>query len=90
MNLNDYVKNNLEDIIDIREIDEVEMNSIPGVRNVPMMGLLMNPDQFMEKGKTYYIMCLSGGRASNAVSQLTSQGYDVVNIGGIMSYDPNY
>ncbi len=75
-------------VIDIREVEEYAQKSIEGVKNVPMNGLLMNTESFMQKDKTYYIMCLSGGRSMMTCQQLSAKGYDVVNLsGGIMSYE---
>ncbi len=75
-------------VIDIREVEEYAQKSIDGVKNIPMSGLLLNADSFLNKQDTFYIMCLSGGRSSMACQQLSQQGYDVVNLsGGIMSYE---
>lgn len=80
---------NLEgiNIIDVRETGEYAQMSIPGTKNIPMMGLVANHEQFLNKNETYYIMCLSGGRSYQVASQLDSLGYDIVNLeGGISSY----
>jgi rhodanese-related sulfurtransferase len=87
MTLMDAIRDHRENVIDIRETDEFAMKSISGVRNVPMMGLMMNPDQFMNKEETYYLMCASGGRVSAAIAELEPQGYKLENIGGIMHYE---
>lgn len=87
MTLMEAIKNHRANVIDIRETDEFAMRSIEGVRNVPMMGLMMNPDQFMNKEETFYIMCASGGRAGALIAELEPQGYKLENIGGIMHYE---
>ncbi|MBP1755641.1 MAG: Rhodanese domain protein [Firmicutes bacterium] len=79
----------LQDInlIDIRETNECAHGSIKGAKNIPMGQLMTNPDKYLDKTKTYYIMCQSGGRSANAVSALHRAGYDVVNVkGGMGSY----
>ena len=77
-------------VIDVREMDEVKAKAIPGIKNIPMMGLMMNPDQFLNKDVTYYIMCLSGGRSSQTCMTLEDKGYNVINLaGGISSYKGN-
>ena len=87
MTLMEAIKSHRENVIDIREIDEVAVKGIVGVRNVPMMGLMMNPEQFMNKEETYYLMCASGGRVSAAIAELEPLGYKLENIGGIMHYE---
>lgn len=79
----------LQDInlIDIREAYECAHGSIKGSKNIPMGQLMSNPEKYLDKTKTYYIMCQSGGRSSSAVSALHRAGYDVVNVkGGMGSY----
>lgn len=71
-----------QEVIDIREVDEYEMGHIPYVKNIPMMGLMFNPQQFLVKGKTYYIVCQSGGRSASLCQELEQKGYDVVNVAG--------
>ena len=56
-----------------------------GLRNIPLAGLVLNHSAFLEKGKTYYIMCHSGGRSYNAISQLEGEGYDLINVEGGIS-----
>lgn len=74
-------------LIDIREPYEFKGGSLKSAKNVPMNTLLNNPDKYLNKVNTYYIMCLSGARSKMTCKALTHQGYDVVNvIGGIGSY----
>ncbi len=80
---------NLENIkiIDVREVDEYRQLSIPGTKNIPVMGLITNHESFLDKSETYYIMCLSGGRSFQVVTHIEKLGYNVVNLeGGIGSY----
>ena len=90
MSINDKELLELEEglVIDCREADEFAQGHLPNAINAPLMGLIMNPEQFLTKGKdvTYYVHCLSGGRAGNACAQLSSKGYKVENVGGVMSY----
>lgn len=79
----------LQDInlIDIREPYECAHGSIKGSKNIPMGQLMTNPEKYLDKTKTYHIMCQSGGRSASAVSALLRAGYDVVNVkGGMGSY----
>lgn len=85
--IDELVSKNLEPLIDIREVEEYELGHVPGAKNIPMMGILMNPSQFLNKETTYYIICRSGGRSLNACQTLQKEGYDVVNVlGGTIAY----
>lgn len=88
INVNDI--DNIEEkinLIDIREPYEYEGGSIENSKNIPMRTLISNPEKYMEKYKTYYIICHSGMRSARTSNYLQKQGYDVVNVnGGIASY----
>lgn len=74
-------------LVDIREPYEYKNVSIKTSKNIPMGNLIEEPDKYLEKNKTYYIMCQSGGRSQRTCSILTKQGFDVVNVsGGMGSY----
>lgn len=82
----DGLLGNIE-LIDIREPNEYKSGSLKTAKNIPMGNLISEPDKYLNKDKTYYIMCQSGGRSERTCSMLTSQGFDVVNVsGGIGSY----
>lgn len=75
------------ELIDIREPYEYHNGSLRTAKNIPMGNLLAQPNQFLKNGKTYYIMCQSGGRSKQTTKMLAKQGFDVVNVlGGIGSY----
>jgi len=75
------------ELIDIRETYEYTRGSLNTAKNIPMGDLLGQPNKFLNKDKTYYIMCQSGGRSGSATKMLTKQGYNVINvIGGMGSY----
>ncbi len=75
------------DLIDIRETHEFRSGSLKTAKNIPMGSLLNDPDQYLTKDKTYYILCQSGARSGNASRMLAKQGYQVVNVsGGMGSY----
>lgn len=75
------------ELIDIREPYEYISGSIMTAQNIPMGNLLNNPDKYLIKNETYYIMCQSGGRSGSACRVLTEQGFNVVNVvGGMGSY----
>ncbi len=85
-----FIHNNIGkiNIIDVREIYEFASGHIPTAKNIPMTGLLINANSFLDKSKKYYINCQSGGRSAMSVDNLLKQGYDVVNIlGGASEYE---
>lgn len=82
----DNLVGNVE-LIDIREPYEYKGGTIRTAKNVPMGNLISEPDRYLRKDKTYYIMCQSGARSSRTCNVLTKQGYDVINVsGGMGSY----
>lgn len=75
------------ELIDIREPYEYKNGSIRTAKNIPMSSLLADPDKYLMKNKTYYIMCQSGARSSRTTKMLTKQGFSVINVeGGMSSY----
>lgn len=74
-------------IIDIREPYELSNGYIEGSQNIPMNILLMAPENFLDKSKTYHIICQSGARSSRTCMMLRQKGYNVINVeGGMYSY----
>lgn len=69
-------------LIDVRTPAEFMVQNVPGAKNIPIVGLINNHKDFLEKGKTYYVMCHSGGRSSMAIHQLETQGYDLIQVEG--------
>ncbi len=82
ININDLSKLGDVNVIDIREQAELAQGVVPGSKHVPMMGLIMNKDQFLNKSETYYIYCAAGGRSMQTCMALADAGYDVVNLDG--------
>lgn len=82
----DNLIGNIE-LIDIREVYEFRGGSIQTAKNIPMGNLISEPSKYMNKDKTYYILCQSGGRSGMTTKELTKLGYDVINVaGGMGSY----
>lgn len=79
-------ENKVVNIIDVREPAEVAGGKIPGAVNIPL-GLLEYRMNELDKSKEYTIVCLSGGRSSQATRFLEYQGFNVTNMmGGMMSW----
>jgi len=75
------------DLIDIREPHEFANGSIESAKNIPMANLLGEPEKYLSKEETYYIMCQSGGRSRRTSKSLAKLGYNVIDVtGGVGSY----
>ena len=70
-------------LIDVREVDEVDSGHIPGIVNIPL-GLLEFRMHELDKNQHYYLVCRSGGRSGQATMFLESQGFNVTNMTGGM------
>ena len=74
-------------IIDIRDNYLYNIGNIPNSKNIPMNLLIMNPDNYLDKEKTYYIYCNRGINSKKTCEILTSVGFNVINIvGGYLEY----
>lgn len=73
-------------LIDVREVNEVQMEHIPGIMHIPL-GLLEFRMHELDKKTPYIIVCRSGGRSGQATAFLQDQGYDVTNmVGGMLAW----
>lgn len=70
------------ELIDIRSVEKYNSNHIPSAKNIPFEVLMLKPDRYLEKNKTYYISCQKGSRSIKACQMLTQLGYHVVNVNG--------
>ena len=74
-------------LIDVREVAEVEAGHIPGIKHIPL-GLLEFRMNELDKNKHYYMICRSGGRSGQATQFLEAQGYNVTNMtGGMLEWN---
>lgn len=69
-------------IIDIRNSFNYNNNHIPNSKNIPYEKLLVNPNEYLDRYKTYYIYCQRGISSKNICQILNKQGYRVINIEG--------
>ena len=85
--LKELLKNNNLNLIDIRDNYSYLNGTIKNAKNIPYNELLINPNKYLNKNKTYYIFCQFGSSSKRLCSRLTNLGYDVVTIlGGYSSY----
>lgn len=74
-------------LIDVREVDEVESGHIPGIIHIPL-GLLEFRIHELNKNEPYVMVCRSGGRSGSATQFLESQGFNVSNmVGGMLAWN---
>ncbi|MEY9971061.1 rhodanese-related sulfurtransferase [Lysinibacillus sp. RC46] len=74
-------------LIDVREVDEVEAGHIPGIIHIPL-GLLEFRLHELNKNEPYVMVCRSGGRSGSATQFLESQGFNVSNmVGGMLAWN---
>ncbi|MBE4909466.1 rhodanese-like domain-containing protein [Bacillus luteolus] len=74
-------------MIDVREVDEVEAGKIPGVIHIPL-GLVEFRMHELDKSKEYVMICRSGGRSGRAAQFLEGQGFNVINMtGGMLTWE---
>ena len=74
-------------IIDVREKYECDRGILKSAKNIPVSTLTANPDKYLKKDETYYIICHSGARSGSVCRHLDKQGFKVINLkGGMMSY----
>lgn len=69
-------------IIDIRIIENYNNGHIDGAKNIPFNQLIISPEKYLQKNKTYYIYCSKGTKSIKACQILARQGYLVYNILG--------
>lgn len=80
-------KFNFKNTIDIRKTEDYNEGSIPNSINIPRKNLLLYPEKFLEKNKTYYLYCDSGEKSLKVSKELKELGYNTINIeGGYNAY----
>lgn len=74
-------------LIDVREVEEVQEVSIPGIVNIPLRLLEFRMHE-LDKNKPYIMVCRSSARSSRATQLLEEHGYDVTNmVGGMLVWE---
>ena len=74
-------------LIDVREVAEVQGGHIPGIINIPL-GLLEFRMHELDKNTPYIMVCRSSARSGQATAFLEAQGYDVTNmVGGMLAWE---
>lgn len=85
--LNDFLKINNPNIIDIRSLEKYNEQHIPNSININYSLLITNPEEYLNKNETYYIYCQKGITSKKVVQMLKVRGYKVISIiGGYEKY----
>jgi len=72
---------NKNNIIDIRTSAEFNEFNIGG-RNITRMNLLKNPEYYLDKNNTYYIVCNKGTVSLSCSKILNALGYNCYSVAG--------
>ena len=74
-------------LIDVREVHEVEAGHIPNILHIPLALLGFRQNE-LDKNKQYIMVCRSGGRSAQATQYLESHGFNVMNmVGGMLAWE---
>ena len=70
------------EIIDLRSTEKYNDNHIPSAHNIPFDQLLLCPDKYLDKQKTYYIYCQKGLQSKQLCRSLNMKGFKTIHIIG--------
>jgi rhodanese-related sulfurtransferase len=83
----ELLKNDQPNIIDVREDDEVAAGKISTAKHIPL-GSIESRMNELDKSKEYIMVCRSGGRSGRAAQLLENQGFNVINMsGGMLAWE---
>jgi molybdopterin-guanine dinucleotide biosynthesis protein A/rhodanese-related sulfurtransferase len=68
-------------LIDVREADEFEEARVRGTVHVAL-GTVPDALESLDRSRTVYVICASGGRSMRAAEFLVDAGFDAVNVAG--------
>jgi len=73
-------------LIDVRTDTEFQRERIPNAINIDVIsGGFLKQIAKLDKGKTYFVYCRSGGRSGQACSVMANEGLIVYNLSGGIS-----
>jgi len=73
-------------LLDVRTPAEYRGGKIPGALNIDIMDNgFLEAIEGLDKSKTYYVYCRSGGRSGHACHVMAQQGFKVANLDGGIS-----
>ena len=76
-------------LLDVRTVAEHKSGHIPNSKNIDVMSFSFGKSvEKLDKSKSYYVYCRSGGRSGNACNSMSKLGFEkVYNLrGGMMGW----
>ncbi len=73
---------NRKNIIDVRTKSEYQKVNLNSGTNIPRLILLKNPEKYLDKNKTYYLICSKGEISLFCAKILNAMGYSCYSING--------
>ena len=70
-------------ILDVREPDEWELGTLPGVLRISV-GEIIERVEEIDSSKPVLVVCRSGGRSMQVAGYLAANGYETANLDGGM------
>ena len=80
--IDELLKLNNPNIIDIRNEQNFNNNHIPGAKNISYEKLILKPELYLNKNNKYYIYCQKGIMSAKLCGRLSSLGYKVSSVIG--------
>ena len=73
-------------LLDVRTVAEFQSERIPNAINIDVMESdFLEKIGELDKTKTYFVYCRSGGRSAHACNFMASEGFEVINLAGGIS-----
>lgn len=80
---NEIERDDTAALLDVRTPGEYRSGRIPGAVNIDIMDNSFSKKiHHLDKSKTYYIYCRSGGRSGRACYLMEQEGFNVANLAG--------
>ena len=76
------LKKNSFIIIDIRSVEKYNNNHIPNSINISVEKLIVTPQNYLDKNKTYCLYCTKCISSLNIGKILSTQGYKMLSLNG--------
>ncbi|WKK84106.1 rhodanese-like domain-containing protein [Marivirga arenosa] len=90
LNKVEFNKDNDKVVLDVRTPEEYAEGNIEGSQNIDFLktDYFTSSIEGLDKNKTYYVICRSGGRSARASDQMRAAGFkNVVNVtGGMLAW----
>ena len=91
ISINELIKLNNPNIIDIRDNYSYQMGHIDNAKNIPYYSLLSNYSIYLNKKEKYYLYCDYGHQSKEISDRLNLFGYDTYYIKeGYLYFKNNY